>query len=776
MLKSFSLNKKLIWGFLLAGLVPASLITAVVVNNVGTALTKEAENKLVSIREAKAFQLEELYETMGGQVSALSQNKVAVEALSKFKESFFTYEKENATDLGVAKNKLRDFYTSEFGAQYKNTNSGKGFSRLGDTFGSLDNNAVLLQDAFISSNKSEMGSKDELTTLGNSSNYAKAHTEFHSTFRTYLKKFGYYDIFIVDAKTGNIIYSVYKELDFATNIKSGPYSNSKIGEAYTNALSAKDKDSVFFTEIEKYYPSYDAPAQFVSAPIYIGNEIAGVMIFQIPVDKINRILTSKKRWKEQGQGESGETYIISNDLTMRSVSRFIVEDPNGFFSVMSNIGMSEDAINYMKSKQTSALAAKIDTKGARSVASGKSGFDVFPDYREVRVLSAYRPLKIPGLNWSILSEMDEDEALGSLYHIQKLIFALIAGSSIFILVFSVFFSRRISISLIDLAVNLQKGAENILNTAGGMAKSSSELSAATQQQAASLQETSSSICEISAMVDRSSQNAVSTSSLASESQQRAEDGQRSVISVKSRIESIHKNNEALVINVEENNKDIESITQIIDDIAEKTKVINDIVFQTKLLSFNASVEAARAGEHGQGFSVVAEEVGNLAQMSGKAASEITELLEKSISQVHRTIKNSKSKMDVIISEGQESVNLGIEEITLCDTVLAKILTSFEKVNSSVQEISSSSKEQSNGVGEITQAIQELDTVTQQNTAIAHETSAKADELKGYSGDLADIVTQVQNLVFGNSKGSVPEKMSDNLSVLNRSDEDIEKAS
>ena len=73
---------------------------------------------------------------------------------------------------------------------------------------------------------------------------------------------------------------------------------------------------------------------------------------------------------------------------------------------------------------------------------------------------------------------------------------------------------------------------------------------------------------------------------------------------------------------------------LISEIGNKTKVINDIVFQTKLLSFNASVEAARAGEHGKGFSVVAEEVGNLAHMSGNSAKEITQLLESSINRVN----------------------------------------------------------------------------------------------------------------------------------------------
>ena len=67
---------------------------------------------------------------------------------------------------------------------------------------------------------------------------------------------------------------------------------------------------------------------------------------------------------------------------------------------------------------------------------------------------------------------------------------------------------------------------------------------------------------------------------------------------------------------------------IIQEIEDKTKAIDEIVFQTKLLSFNASVEAERAGEHGRGFSVVAQEVGNLAQLSGKSAAEINEILKR----------------------------------------------------------------------------------------------------------------------------------------------------
>lgn len=748
MLKNLSLNRKLIFAFLLAGVVPASLITVVVVNKVSNALTMEAKSKLVAIREAKAFQLEELYLTISGQISALSQNHATIQASQEFQVGYSKYQKEAPHNLEKSKNNLKDFYNNKFGKQYSKINIGKSFSRLQDTYEVLNNTQILLQDSFISNNKNPLGSKDALIDLDDKTSYAKIHSKFHSTFRTYLNKFGYYDIFIADANSGELIYSVYKELDFATNIKNGAYSKSAIGKAFNFAVNAKDKNDVFFTEVEKYYPSYDAPAQFVSAPIYKNNKVSAVLIFQIPVAKINAILTSNEKWKNQGQGYSGETYVIGKDKIMKSISRFIVEDPKGFFEVMTNIGMGKQSIDYMKSQGTSAIAAKIETIGAENVTSGKTGFDIFPDYRNVDVLSAYRPLKIPGLKWSILSEMDQDEALASLYNVKKIVYGLIVGSIILILLFSVTFSRSISKSLVGLAKKLQDYSVSIMQAAMAVAQNSTDLSSATQQQAASLQETSSSITEISAMLTRSTDNTSSTSTLSKESQTKAEVGQRSVLNVKSRIDSIHKNNENLVDSVDKNNQDIENITKIIDDISNKTKVINDIVFQTKLLSFNASVEAARAGEHGKGFAVVAEEIGALAQMSGKAASEISDLLSQSISKVHDTVNNSKSTMEIIIKEGKESVDEGLKEITTCDSTLAEILTSFQKVNASVQEIATSSTEQSSAVREITNAIQELDAVTQKNTSIAYETSIKADELKGYSGNLSDIVDEVQTLVFG----------------------------
>jgi methyl-accepting chemotaxis protein len=219
------------------------------------------------------------------------------------------------------------------------------------------------------------------------------------------------------------------------------------------------------------------------------------------------------------------------------------------------------------------------------------------------------------------------------------------------------------------------------------------------------------------------------------------------------IEGISESNETIRVQIEESNKQISDIVTVIAEIDTKTKIINDIVFQTKLLSFNASVEAARAGEHGKGFAVVAEEVGSLAEMSGRAAKEISDLLESSIKKVEGIVEDTKTKVERLMHTSKDRIQNGTKIANQCGDVLNGIVGNVNSVNTMVAEIAEACLEQSQGVQEITKAISELDQATQQNAATSEETASAAEELAQQAVALKNVVHLLTETIQGHSESN-----------------------
>jgi methyl-accepting chemotaxis protein len=280
--------------------------------------------------------------------------------------------------------------------------------------------------------------------------------------------------------------------------------------------------------------------------------------------------------------------------------------------------------------------------------------------------------------------------------------------------------------------------------------SSQELSQAATEQASSLQETAASIEEMSAMVTRNTENSKRTASTSTDSQSKADEGKGAVARMAQSMEEIDRSNGEIMVQIEQSNHQMEEVVKVIRGIGEKTKVINDIVFQTKLLSFNASVEAARAGEHGKGFAVVAEEVGNLAQMSGNAAKEISEMLEGSVNQVESMVHETKTKVETLIQQGKIKVESGIKVARQCGELLTEIVTNVSDVSRMAEEIASASQEQSQGIGEINKAMAQLDQVTQQNATTSVEVSDSAEKLSAQAETMRGAVRQLVGTLDGES--------------------------
>lgn len=309
-------------------------------------------------------------------------------------------------------------------------------------------------------------------------------------------------------------------------------------------------------------------------------------------------------------------------------------------------------------------------------------------------------------------------------------------------------SRSLSNALNHIAEQLSAGATEVAAASGQLSSSSQSLSSAASEQAASLQQTSASLEQVSSMVNKTSDNAGTALTKSGASKTSANQGQGVVQEMLRRMDEINQSNVHIAQQIERSNTEISGIVKVIEEIGSKTKVINDIVFQTKLLSFNASVEAARAGEHGKGFAVVAEEVGNLAQMSGNAAKEISDLLDSSIQGVVNTVNETKSKVESLVSEGRHRVESGITVARQCGDAFGIIVENITSVAGMTEEISTATNEQAQGVQEITKAIRQLDQVTQQNASANEQVAAASEELSSQARSLKEAANQLVLLVNG----------------------------
>ncbi len=335
--------------------------------------------------------------------------------------------------------------------------------------------------------------------------------------------------------------------------------------------------------------------------------------------------------------------------------------------------------------------------------------------------------------------------------------SIISGISLAILIM-----RALDKTIASIIANLTDNSNQVTSAAQQIASSSEELSQAATEQAASLEETASSIEEMNSMVQKNAENAQRTSDLATSSSNSAEKGKLVVREMIVAIDDISVSNQTIMEQIDASNQQISDIVKVIAEIGEKTKVINDIVFQTKLLSFNASVEAARAGEHGKGFAVVAEEVGNLAQMSGNAAMEISSMLDSSIQKVEGIVNDTKHKVGGLVTSGRSKVEVGSRIAKECGKVLEEIVHNVSSVTQMANEISTACQEQAQGVQEITKAMNQLDQVTQTNAATSEESASAAEELSSQADSLRSVVGILIKTIKGEGKQTEENSISQNF--------------
>jgi len=238
-----------------------AILESLATNTASKALEDAAENQLISIRDTKKTQIEDYFGAIRNQVLTFSNDRMIIDAMRQFRATFKKVTTDSAAGKSIdeMRTAVASYYSNDFGGEYKNQNAGKSID-TDRIIKQLDDESVVLQYHYIKANPNPLGNKHKLDGAEDGSEYSWIHKRFHPHIRDFLEKFEYYDIFLVDPDNGDIVYSVFKELDYTTSMINGPYANTGIGEAFRAANSMNSADGVALIDFKPYTPSYEAAA------------------------------------------------------------------------------------------------------------------------------------------------------------------------------------------------------------------------------------------------------------------------------------------------------------------------------------------------------------------------------------------------------------------------------------------------------------------------------------------------------------------------------------
>ncbi|WP_028024088.1 methyl-accepting chemotaxis protein [Enterovibrio calviensis] len=705
----------------------ATLLTLTADKTSADALEHQIQNQLMSAREVKKSEVTRYFDTIVKQLTNLANSTMTEDAMLQFSTSFQSV----GTEAVLVPNQagtLKKYYTDEFGSTYQDTNQ-----KPSDALRNLEQiglNGKLLQQAYIGLNEHELGNKHLLDKASDETTYSEIHDVFHSNFRQFLESFGYYDIFLVDT-SGDVVYSVFKELDYATNLINGPYRQSGLADAF---MQAKDleKGAYSFIDFSPYYPSYDSPASFVGTPVVKNGKNVGVLIFQMPIDSINAIMTYDGNWKLDGMGNTGETFLVGPDQLIRSQSRLLAEDKPAYLDSLRNNGIPDAVVERIGLTESSSGQQTIQSAHTIAALNGEKGFTSGPNHVGKDVFAAYSPISILGQEWALIAEIETAESLFEVHQLQQtlhqLAFAIGAALILVSLVIAWLVAASISkpitaltqrISHIarehDLTIRLDssgkneiaelsksmnimlddfleliKGAnttvnslgiasKNIQNNINSMRNEVDQQETNSNQVATAATQMSASISEVASYAS----NASDSSETVVQSIRQSADVGKELVGEISQLSS----------RMGDATESMKQLSAESDSIGSVLDVIQGIAEQTNLLALNAAIEAARAGEQGRGFAVVADEVRSLAIRTQTSTEEIRAKVESLQSETKKVVGG--------ISGANQYVASSVENCNKNNQMLEEIAQMMTAINDMNTQIATATNEQSSVTEEIT---------------------------------------------------------------------------
>lgn len=397
---------------LLIMLLAVSLVSSVIVGTIGflngrQSLNDSAVDQLITIRSMRGAEITDALETVKRDASLNSRNLSAQNLSTSINEGFEELQQHEPEPGEQAE--LETYYKDFFIPQLE--------GRTGDEYGDSafipDSVAGQhLQTHFTTQNEDFDADYDTLLNDNDPDDgtlYGEASARYGDYFTRLVQEAGYEDALLMNLD-GDVVFSAYKGPELGTNLLTGPYRETVLAGAYSDAIATNSVNTVILTDFERWIPSLNVPTMWVVSPVGNSSRITGAIAFQVSIATINDLTTGSEGWEEQGLGDTGEVYLVGRDDLMRSNSRRLIENPDTYADIAINGGVPPSVAERAVEVNGTVLLQQVNTQAVTDAQAGRSGTTEGRDYLGGESVTAYAPLEVEGLDWVIIARIDSEEA------------------------------------------------------------------------------------------------------------------------------------------------------------------------------------------------------------------------------------------------------------------------------------------------------------------------------------------------------------------------------
>ncbi len=271
-----------------------------------------------------------------------------------------------------------------------------------------------VQYHYIVENPDGFDERDRLDDAGDGSGYSGAHATHHPLLRELMVNASMSDLLLVDIDSREVVYSTKKRIDVGTDAVAGPYGDSGLG-AVLDDLTRVAAGETAVSDSSFYLPTRGSPVFFLAAAVRSDTEVIGAVVTEMPADVLTAVITADQNWDLLGLGDTGETYVVGADGTLRTNSRRWSEDPETYLERVRDRydDATADAIEAVGSP---VLVQPVDNRAVAAGLDGDEFIGTVDNYLGVRTLTASAPVAFGELDWVVVAEQarsETDSALDS---------------------------------------------------------------------------------------------------------------------------------------------------------------------------------------------------------------------------------------------------------------------------------------------------------------------------------------------------------------------------